>query len=117
MRFLADESVCGPIVERLRQEGHSVAYIAELYPGAPDSYVLAQANQEGVLLITADRDFGEMVYQGGHSTQGVILIRLRGLSALEKARIVAQGVAEHGVELLNAFTVIAPGVMRIRRLH
>jgi len=62
MNLVADESVDGPIVERLRQDGHAVFYIAELDPGIDDDAVLDEANRSGALLITSDKDFGELVF-------------------------------------------------------
>lgn len=55
MNFLADESVDRQIVERLRQDGHLVWYVAEMEPGISDDIVLASANQEAALLLTADK--------------------------------------------------------------
>jgi predicted nuclease of predicted toxin-antitoxin system len=72
MNFLADESVDRPIVERLRQEGHQVSYIAELGPGMSDDAVLNLANQQTALLLTADKDFGEMVFRQRLHTHGVV---------------------------------------------
>lgn len=56
MNLLADESVDGPIVDRLRNDGHYVDYVAELDPSIDDDAVLGRANQNQALLITADRD-------------------------------------------------------------
>lgn len=85
MNLLADESVDRPIVDRLRQDGHSVRYIAESDPGIHDDAVLDQANRSGDVLITADKDFSELVFRMGRIHTGVILIRLAGLSAEMKA--------------------------------
>ena len=63
MNLVADESVDGPSVERLRQDGHAVFYIAELDPGIDDDAVLDEANRSGALLITSDKDFGELVFR------------------------------------------------------
>lgn len=79
MKFFADESVDRHIVERLRREGHRVWYVAEMDPGIPDDVVLALANQETALLLTADKDFGEIVFRQRLHTHGVVLIRLAGL--------------------------------------
>ena len=62
MRFVADENIAKLIVERIRQEGHEVIYIAELSPSIIDSEVLKVANQDGAILLTDDKDFGEMIY-------------------------------------------------------
>jgi len=61
MNFFADESVDHPIVVRLREDGHNVLAVAEITPSIPDETVFTQANQRGDLLITADKDFGEIV--------------------------------------------------------
>ncbi|MFN3308237.1 MAG: DUF5615 family PIN-like protein [Anaerolineales bacterium] len=115
MNFLADESVDRQIVERLRQDGHHVWYVAEMEPGISDDIVLASANQEAALLLTADKDFGEMVFRQRLHTHGIILIRLAGLLPSRKAEIVASAINQHAAELLRAFAVITPGVFRIRR--
>jgi len=115
MNLLADESVDGPIVERLRQDGHRVWYIAEMEPGISDDAVLDLANRDGSLLLTADKDFGELVFRQGRLMPGVILIRLAGLLPAEKARIVASVITSRGTELPQAFTVIASRAVRIRR--
>lgn len=62
MKFLADENVDGQIVERLRLEGYNVRYIAETDAGISDNEVLDMANREGLLLLTADKDFDELVF-------------------------------------------------------
>ncbi|WP_448543777.1 DUF5615 family PIN-like protein [Roseiflexus sp.] len=116
MNFVADESVDLPIVERLRQEGHRVSYVAELGPGMPDKAVLHLANQETALLLTADRDFGEMVFRQRLHTHRVVLIRLAGLIPARKAEMVAMAVKEHLTELPRSFAVIMPGIFRIRRV-
>jgi predicted nuclease of predicted toxin-antitoxin system len=59
--FLADEGVDRQIVERLRHDGHGVAYVAEMSPGIMDEVVLKQSRDSASVLITADKDFGELV--------------------------------------------------------
>lgn len=63
MNLLADEGVDRPIVEKLRREGHTVAYIAEMSPGIDDDTILDQANVNNALLLTLDKDFGELVFR------------------------------------------------------
>ncbi len=115
MNFLADESVDRQIVERLRRDGHRVQYVAEIEAGVSDETVLALANQGGHLLLTADKDFGEMVFRQRLYTHGIVLIRLAGLSPVRKAEIVASVINQHITELSYAFAVIAPDIFRIRR--
>ncbi|MBD2500485.1 DUF5615 family PIN-like protein [Anabaena azotica] len=117
MKFLADENLDLQIVERLRQDGHLVWYVAEMEPGISDDVVLDLANQEEAILLTSDKDFGELVFRLRRIASGVVLIRLAGLSIISKAEIIANTINEHSSELLGAFTVITPTTIRIRRLQ
>ena len=51
MKLVADEGVDGPIVARLREDGHEVDYVAEMDPGISDDRVLSHANERQLLLI------------------------------------------------------------------
>ncbi len=93
----------------------SVLYVAEMQPGISDNVVLDIANQHSALLLTADKDFGELVFRLRRITCGVILLRLAGLSPERKAEIVILIINQHKDELIGAFTVIAPGSLRVRR--
>lgn len=115
MKLLADEGVDRQIVDRLRSEGHNVSYVADMTPGIPDEEALALANHEERTLLTADKDFGELVFRQGMISTGVVLARLAGLSPERKANVVSLAIAEHSAELsTGVFAVIAPGVIRIR---
>jgi len=115
VNLLADEGVDRQIVALLRQSGYEVLYIAELEPGITDKTVFDKANRLNALLITADKDFGELVFRQGMVRAGVILLRLAGLSPMTRAGIVTSVVQGRESELAGAFTVISPGVVRIRK--
>lgn len=114
MNLLADECVDLEIIERLRQEGYEVLYIAEMNPGVADEHILDLANERNALLVTADKDFGELVFRLGRIHAGVVLLRLAGLSSEKKADIVAIVFRSHATQMLQAFSVISPGIVRIR---
>ena len=77
MRFLADENMPGPAVAALRDLGHDVLWIKELMPGAEDPVVLALAQREARVVVTADTDFGELAFRSGLPAQcGIVLVRL-----------------------------------------
>ena len=115
MTLLADESVDRQIVERLRLDGHQVAYVAEMSPGIMDEVVLMESRTSASMLITADKDFGELVFRQRQASTGVLLIRLWGLGPAMKAEVVAGAIKKHGQELPGAFAVLSPGNIRIRR--
>jgi len=70
MKLLADESVDGPIVARLRQAGHQILYVAEMAPGISDNVVLDTANVQEAILLTCDKDLGELVFRQGRLAAG-----------------------------------------------
>ncbi len=116
MNFVVDESVDRPVVVGLREAGHTLLYVAELSPALPDVDVLGLANAYGYVLITADNDFGSLIFQEGRLAHGVILLRLDGLSPERKATITVEAVAKHHDRLRGSFTVIEPGMVRVRRV-
>ena len=116
MNFIADENIDRQIVERLRDDGHFVWYVAEMAPSISDDEVLQIANNESAPLITSDKDFGELVFRQHLVSYGVLLIRLSGLSTELKADIVSSSISNHENEILGNFTVISPSRIRIRKI-
>jgi len=115
--FLADEGVDGPIVYLLREKGFDVEYIAEFDAGIDDEEVLKIANDDNRILITRDKDFGELVYRLKKIHSGIILNRLAGLKSKTKAEQVLTVIEKYEDELYGSFTVIQPGIVRIRSLN
>ena len=114
MRFVADENISAAVIQRLRLAGHDVLAAQDIGRGSPDPILLPAAASGSALLITEDKDFGELVFRTGAASGGVILVRMRGIAPEMKAETVAQVVREHGEELRAAFAVISPGRVRIR---
>ncbi|MDN5837060.1 MAG: DUF5615 family PIN-like protein, partial [Nitrosospira sp.] len=79
MKLIADEGVDYPIVAALRAASFEVIYFAELAPGTEDAAILAHAQSAQPLLLSCDKDFGELVFRNRLVTAGVVLIRLEGL--------------------------------------
>lgn len=90
MRFLADENLAQDAVEALRRLGHDVAWVRADAPGSSDEQVLARAAAEGRVLVTADKDFGELAFRRRLSAEsGIILLRVRGAAETRTATLVA----------------------------
>jgi predicted nuclease of predicted toxin-antitoxin system len=83
--FVADESCDFVVVRLLRSAGHDTVAVAEISPRIGDDHVLKLARDRSRILLTEDKDFGELVYARGLKSSGVILIRFpaeaRGLVA------------------------------------
>jgi predicted nuclease of predicted toxin-antitoxin system len=97
--MLADESVEGEVVTRLRSEGHDVAYVPEASASIRDDEVLAQANGEGRVLLTEDKDFGDLAFFYGSRSLGIVLLRAHGASVEAKANLLAEVLKTHEDEL------------------
>lgn len=116
MKFVADEGVDFSIVVSLREAGYVVKYIAEDQKGISDIKVLNHANNLNHILITRDKDFGELVFRDKKVHSGIILERLGALNSKEKASLVLEVVNNYKSELIGSFTVITVNKIRIRKL-
>jgi len=112
--FLADESCDFAIICALRAEGFDVVSVAESYPALADENVLEIAYREKRLLLTEDKDFGEWVFSHGKQMCGIVLFRYPSIMRHSIANVTVELVKEHGLSLINKFTVIEPGRARIR---
>jgi predicted nuclease of predicted toxin-antitoxin system len=116
MRFVADENVSRLVIERLRVRGFDVTSIRETKSGTADIEVLAAADAEDRILITEDRDFGELVIRQRLRVRGVILLELDRLSNVAEADLVTEIVSNQVNRLLGNLLVIEPGRIRVRPL-
>ena len=76
MRWLADECISPFLVAQLRDAGHDVQYMAEIAPGISDDGVVERANQDRRLLLTEDKDFGELLFRKHQIAPGIVLLRI-----------------------------------------
>jgi predicted nuclease of predicted toxin-antitoxin system len=116
MRFLADENVSRFVVERLRAAGFEVMALGMTSRGAPDVEVLAIASREGRILITEDRDFGELIVRQRLGAHGIVLLELDRLSNVAEADRVASVVSANADKLSGNLLVIEPARVRLRPL-
>jgi predicted nuclease of predicted toxin-antitoxin system len=116
MRFLANENVAKDLVVALRAGGHDTAWVRQDAPGSPDTDVLARARNEARILITFDKDFGELAFHAKlPSESGVILFRMRMPKATEVGARLAKLVTARD-DWAGHFSVVEPGRVRMRRL-
>lgn len=114
MKLLSDEGIERTVVEGLRSAGHDVYWIAEETPGAEDVVILAKAKRLRRLILTNDKDFGELVYRLRGPTFGVLLLRLGDLSSIDKASLVCKVIDSHADELPSSFSVLTSKSLRVR---
>lgn len=81
-----------------------------------DKEILKIAVSEGRMVITMDKDFGELVYNSGLPHAGVLLLRLDAESSSEKVKIVENILRKYSDKLFNKFCVYKDGKLRIRTI-
>lgn len=117
MKVFADEGLDYPLVKLLREADYDVIYAAEDYTGAPDTLLLQNAFTDGRILLTKDKDFGELAIRFGQQTAGVVLIRIEQLNKHQNMLLVLEAIKKYEAELQNSFTVIQEDKIRIRTLE
>ncbi len=110
--IVADESVDFRIVTARRAAGLIVYSVAEELPSITDISVLSIAVEKQALLITEDKDFGELVFRLKLPHSGVLLIRIE--EAHHKLSSVIVVIKEHYNDMINKFSVINDNKLRIK---
>ncbi|MBI4305133.1 MAG: DUF5615 family PIN-like protein [Chloroflexi bacterium] len=118
MRFLADESCDIRVAQALRRAGHDVVVIFETARGTPDPEVLEIALKDSRILLTEDRDFGQLVFAGGYrSVPAVLYFRCRQSDRASLPAAIVGLVSRLGPKLERSFVVWTPRRVRVRRLE
>lgn len=113
MRFLADESCDFAVVRALRAAGHDVVAAKDVKPGASDEAVIALALGESRVLLTEDKDFGQLVFASAVQSPGVVFIRFPATARQAMARTVVELVKAGAEKIAGRFVVVQPGRIRI----
>lgn len=116
MRFLAHENFPGDAVAALKSMGHDIVWVRNAAPGSKDEEILAWAAREGPVLLTFDKDFGELAWRAElPPTAGVVLFRLTMPPAAKVGAALASLIEERN-DWAGHFTVVEPGRIRMRVL-
>lgn len=117
MRFLANENLPLPSINCLRVAGYDVASVSEDSPGVEDAEVLRRAIREQRIVLTFDRDYGELIYRWGMpSPAGVIYFRYEPLMPEEPAQHLLRLLSVEGLFFEGRFTVVERRQVRQRPL-
>jgi len=116
MRLCADENMPGDCVVALRHQGHDVLWVRETMPGAADEQVIAKAMIEQRVLLTFDKDFGNLVFKAGKSVDaGIVLFRISQPSAAAVTEELVRALASRN-DWGGDFSVVDDRTVRMRPL-
>lgn len=113
MRFVVDAGVGTGAERMLRELGHVVVAVRNIDPHLPDTEVLALATHHAAIVVTMDKDFGDLVFKEQRPHQGVLLLRLEDATGPERAAVLRQILEQHGAELPGRFAVFQHERLRI----
>jgi predicted nuclease of predicted toxin-antitoxin system len=112
-KFLANENMPGIAVEAARRAGVDITWVRDISPGINDDAVLALSQAEGRVLVTFDKDFGEMAFERGKTaTPGVILLRCR-LRSPEQVAQFTVVLLTQSIDWTGNFSVAQEGRLRV----
>ena len=115
MRFLVDECTGPAVAEWLRGVHHDVFSVFEQGRGMDDDEIIRRALTENRVLVTNDKDFGEMVYRDRHPHRGIVLLRLENERAENKIAVMQRLLKNHADRLADQFVVVTETTVRFAR--
>ena len=114
LKFLVDECIDIRVARAIRDDGFDVKHVVEVMRGAKDTLILDAAFMEKRILITNDKDFGDLVYLRGLPYYGIILLRLKSNKPLHTIQILKNIIAVFGKKLPHSVTVVRENKIKIR---
>ncbi len=114
LKFLIDVGVGKKVEEFLSVEGYDVKCISFIDPRMKDIDILNIAASESRMIITMDKDFGELVYNSKLTNSGVLLLRLEEATSVRKVEVIKTILKDFSAAIVNKFCVYKDGKLRIR---
>lgn len=115
IKFLIDVGVGKKVEDFLNNEGFNIRAIRDINPRMNDKEVLNLAVLENRILITMDKDFGELVYKSGLAHSGVLVLRIEDANIEEKIKIISIIISSYINDIKDSFCIFYKGKLRIRK--
>ena len=117
IKFLANENVPSATIRKLQDAGYDVFSVSEKFPSVEDKAVISFAATENRVIITFDRDYGELIFKHGQrSAAGVIYFRIQSFSPEKSAEILLRFLLHNDLQFEGYFTVFDENRIRQRKL-
>lgn len=113
MRFMVDECTGPAVAQWLRRLNHDVFSVYDEYRGADDDWIIQKAYAENRILITNDKDFGELIFRDNKPHKGVILLRIEDERTANKIATIRRLLEKYADSLAGNFIVVTETTVRI----
>jgi predicted nuclease of predicted toxin-antitoxin system len=114
VKFLVDVGVGKGVEIWLEEAGYDVLSMRKINCRAQDIEILRLAVEEQRMILTMDKDFGDLVYNSGMPHAGVLLLRLENATGEQKAEIVKKIIRAYSDKITGNFCVFQEGKLRIK---
>ena len=114
MQFLVDECTGPRVAAWLREKGHNVFSVYEQARGLSDEEIIAKAFKENYILLTNDKDFGELVIRQQKQHKGVVILRLKDERSNNKIKVIDKLLEKYGEKIPNKLVIVTEKVVRIK---
>ena len=116
LKFLVDVGVGKGIERYLQEEGYDAKAVRDIDPRMEDEEIIRTAVSENRMIITMDKDFGELVYHSSMEHSGVLLLRLEDVTGAEKLQVIKYIMKNYSGRIKNCFCVFQNDKFRIKRI-
>ena len=116
LKFLIDVGV-GQAVERFMKDQYDTVAVRDINPRMDDQDIICLAVSEKRIIITMDKDFGELVYHASMPHSGILLLRLENAGGAEKLRVVKEILTTYKSRIRNSFSVFQNSKLRVRKIN
>ena len=115
-KFLVDESCGRKLCTFLREHTFDALFVGDILPSTLDQHVLSYAQTEQRVLITNDKDFGELLFRLRYPSAGVIFLRLKNDTPRSRQHILLEVIRTFSPQLSTSFITVTEGKIRMRKI-
>mgnify|MGYP007066239864 FL=1 len=117
IKFLIDVGVGKGIENYLHEEGYDIKSVRDIDPCLEDEKIIRTAFLENRMVITMDKDFGDLVYHSLMEHSGVLLLRLEDATGSKKLKVLKFIIENYSDRIKNCFCVFQNDKFRIRKIN
>ncbi len=112
IKFLADVNIEKPVVDFLVKNGFDVKWVTNIDKQMQDVAVFRIANAEQRIILTNDKDFGEMCFFQKKTSHGIILLRIKGQDSFKKIGLLKKLLERYPDKIIKHFVIVKENKFR-----